>query len=62
MEEIYINNINNGIRAIKLGMKTPETANVGINLNKLKPLNEGMYQDLLAKYVKQVNEYKNNLK
>lgn len=62
MEEIYIKNIQNGIRAIKLGTKTPAEANVGVNLNKLKPLNEGMYQEYLAKYVAQVKEYNNKVK
>ena len=51
-EEMYIRKIENGIRAIKLGSKTPEEAQVGLFLNRLKPLNEGMYQEHLKNYVK----------
>jgi len=51
-EEIYIKHIENGIRGIKLGTKTPEEARVGHFLAKLKPLNEFMYEDLLEKYAK----------
>lgn len=58
MEEIYIQNVKNGIRAIRLGVKTPIESKVAINLNKLKPLNEGMYEDLLKQYKIVLNEYK----
>lgn len=57
MEEILIKNIENGIRAIKLGTKTPITANLSGHFSKLKPLNEGLYQDLLKKYGNVVNEF-----
>lgn len=56
-EDICISKINGGIRGIKNGTKTPEEANVGYFLNKLQPLNEGMYQELLGKYVQAKNEY-----
>lgn len=58
MEEILIKNIENGIRGIKLGTKTPETAKVGQSLNRLKGINEGMYQDYLKKYIDTVNQIK----
>ena len=63
MEDLLIKNIENAIRGIRLGLKTPEEANAGVNLNKLKIINEGMYQDLLKKYVNVVSDYKkkNNL-
>jgi hypothetical protein len=56
-EEIYIKNIENGIRGLKMGTKTPSETNVGINLNKLKLVNEGMYIDLLNRYKEAINQY-----
>lgn len=56
-EELYINNIKNGIRGIKLGTKTPETAQVGASLNRLKGVNEGMYLDLMKEYKTVVEAY-----
>lgn len=58
-EEIYIKNIENGIRALKLRTKTPQETHVGIFLNKLKGLNIGMYEELLEKYKKALEDYKN---
>ena len=49
-EELYIKHIENGIRSIINGSKTVKDANVGISLNKLKQVNEGLYQDYLKKY------------
>lgn len=57
MEDLYIRNIENGIRGIRLGSKTPADANVGSPLNKLKALNPGMHDDLMAKYKNVVEEY-----
>lgn len=56
-EEIYISRIQGGIRGIRMGTKTPETAEVGKWLNKLKPLNIGMYADLFEKYQRCLKEY-----
>lgn len=58
MEEQLIKNVENGIRGIRLGTKTAATANVGPSLNRLKAINEGMYQELLKKYVDCLNERK----
>jgi len=55
-EEICIQKIESGIRGIKNGSKTPKEANCGFFLNKLKPLNEGMYDELFDKYVKLMKE------
>ncbi len=52
-EDLYIQLITSGIRAIKLDLKTPVEAKVGVSLNKLKDLNKGMYDDLLADYKKE---------
>lgn len=57
MEELLIKNIESGIRGIRFGTKTPQNANVGVNLNKLKALNEGMYLELMEKYKTCVAEY-----
>ena len=56
-EEIYIQKVEAGIRSIKMGSKTPNDAQVGMWLNKLKPLNIGMYDDLLEKYKNIMKEY-----
>jgi len=49
-EETYIKHIENGIRCILNGSKTPKEAKVGVSLNKLKEVNEGLYMDYLEKY------------
>ena len=59
-EEIYIKHIECGIRAIKLKTKNPQEANVGKFLNKLKEVNEGLYEDYIKKYQRVVQEYKIN--
>ena len=59
-EEIYVKHIECGIRAIKLKTKSPQEANVGKFLNKLKDVNEGLYDDLLTKYQRVVQSYKKN--
>lgn len=50
MEEILIKKIENAIRAIKLRFLTPKDSNIGVLLNKLKQINPYMYEDLLNKY------------
>lgn len=56
-EELYIRNIENGIRALRFKTKTPSETNVGHNLNRLKMVNEGMYDEYLEKYKKALKEY-----
>ena len=56
-DELYIKNIESGIRALRLRNKTASEANVGSNLNRLKILNEGMYLEYLEKYKKALKEY-----
>jgi hypothetical protein len=56
-EEIYISRIEAGIRSIRMGTKTPNEAQVALWLNKLKPLNDGMHDDLLEKYKRTMKEY-----
>lgn len=59
-EELYIQNAENGIRAIKMRTKTPQVANVQLYLNKLKPVNIGMYDELHQKYQNVLKDYENN--
>ena len=56
-EELCVEKIEQGIRGIKMGIVKPEDAKVGLFLAKLMPLNEMMYQDLLAQYVVVKKEY-----
>ena len=56
-EQTYIKNIENGIRAIRLGNKKPQDVNINSQLEKLKTVNDGMYEDLNKKYVTVVNEF-----
>ena len=57
-EELYVKHIECGIRAIKLRTKKPEEANVGKYLNKLREVNEGLYDDLFERYKKILESYK----
>lgn len=57
-EELYVKHIECGIRAIKLKTKKPEEANVGKYLNKLREVNEGLYDDLFERYKKILESYK----
>jgi hypothetical protein len=50
-EEICIRKIESGIRAIKNNTKTIKEANCGFLFKTLKSLNEGMYDELLLKYI-----------
>jgi hypothetical protein len=57
LEDNCIRKIEAGIRALKNGSKIPEQTKCGFFLAKLKPLNEGMYDDLLQKYKKAKETY-----
>lgn len=63
-EDIYIRNIENGIRGIRLGSKKPEeiASSISTNFNRLSEVNQGMYEDLMKKYENVVNDYKNRRK
>ena len=58
IEDIAIKHIENGIRSIKLGTKTPDKVEINKWLERLKDLNEGMFLDLQTKYVLMVKDYK----
>lgn len=57
MNPFQLKKIENGIRAIRMGNKTPQEANINESLERLKKLNEGMYLDLNNKYVNVVKDY-----
>lgn len=57
-EEHYVKYIECGIRAIKLGTKNPQEANVGKYFDKLREVNDGLCDDLLERYKQVVDDYK----
>ena len=59
---MYVRNIENDIRALKLKTKKPSELTIGANLNKLKTVNEGLYDDLFAKYKIVLVDYKKSCK
>jgi hypothetical protein len=56
-EELYIKNIESGIRAIRMGSKEPNDTRAPVSLNKLKEVNVGLYEDYLAKYKRVLVDY-----
>ena len=62
MEEVYIKTIEGGIRAIRLGTKSPSEAKLSGTFEKLKKLNEGMALELMEKYKNVVKDYNNRKK
>lgn len=57
-EQKLINKIIGGTSAIKRGEKKPSEAGIGKLLNQLKPMNEGMHEELFNNYKAAVNIYK----
>ena len=56
-EELYIFRIENAIRAIKLGNKTPDQVDVTEQFKRLKSLNPMMWEDLQERYNTQLNNF-----
>jgi hypothetical protein len=56
-EELYIKNIEAGIRAIRMGTKEPSDTRAPESLNKLKEVNVGLYEDYLVKYKRILTDY-----
>lgn len=61
-EELYIKNIENGIRAIRLNLKHSRDTTVPYALNKLKSINIGLYYDYMEKYKRAIKEFEKNNK
>lgn len=57
MEELLIKKIKGGINAIKNGVKSPKEMGLGVHLNKLKTINQMMYEELLNDYKYAVQKY-----
>ena len=58
-EEIYVKKIENAIRGLKLGTKTPNDIEESVEnyFNKLRRLEYHQYEELLFKWFKQLNQY-----
>tara|TARA_B100000927_G_scaffold69597_2_gene55121 strand:+ start:247 stop:429 length:183 start_codon:yes stop_codon:yes gene_type:complete len=52
MEELLIKRVEADIRGLRMGTKTPEQIKIMYFLDKLKKLNDGLYDDYLEKYMK----------
>jgi hypothetical protein len=50
IEEIYVKNIEAGIRSLDFGTKRPHEVNINKDLAKLSMINEGLFDDLQNKY------------
>lgn len=57
MEELVLKKIECGIRGIRLGTKNPEDVNMGLYLNRLREINDGLYDDYLEKYKRVMKMY-----
>lgn len=57
MERLYVKYIENGLRGLRLGTKTPETCQCGKWLNKLKKINEPLWEDYMDDYQKHLRDY-----
>lgn len=56
-EELYINNIENGIRSIRMNLKHPRDTPAPYALTKLKSINIGLYEEYVEKYKRALKEY-----
>jgi hypothetical protein len=56
-EELYIEKIENGIRAIKMRTKSPEQVDIASQFRRLKPVNPYLYEDLLNKYHQVISNF-----
>ena len=59
MEVFLTKQIENGIRGVKLGTKTPQDVAKRTNkfLERLKPMNPGMYDELHTKWIHQCKKH-----
>ena len=51
LEDVLIKRIDNDIRGIRLGTKDSKDLKTLDDLDRLKPINEGMYEELFAKLI-----------
>ena len=57
LEDVLIKRIDNDIRGIRIGTKQPEDLKTLDDLDRLKPINEGMYEELIAKLANILRDY-----
>lgn len=60
-EDVYVTNIKNAIRALKLRTKTPAETKAGVNLKLLKEVNKPLHDELFIDYKEALNEYKKGI-
>jgi len=60
-EDVYVSNIKNAIRALKLRTKTPAETKAGVNLKLLKEVNEPLYDELFIQYKEALEIYKKGI-
>jgi hypothetical protein len=60
-EQLYVQNIENSIRAIRLRMKNPQDINLLSNFNRLKVISLVRYNELMSKYQNVKKDYQNSL-
>jgi hypothetical protein len=56
LEDVLIKRIDNDIRGIRLGTKDSKDLKTLDDLDRLKPINEGMYEELMAKLANVVKD------
>ena len=56
LEDVLIKRIDNDIRGIRLGTKDSKDLKTLDDLDRLKPINEGMYEELFDKLINVVKD------
>jgi hypothetical protein len=56
LEDVLIKRIDNDIRGIRLGTKDSKDLKTLDDLDRLKPINEGMYEELMTKLANVVKD------
>jgi len=60
MRELLMRKVEGGIRGIRMRTKSPEEVNIMYFLNKLKEINEALYDEYLEKYLRVQKDYNKN--
>lgn len=57
-EDLYVKNLDNGLRAMRLGTKKPiAELNMEGNLSRLQKVNPMLFEDYFARYQRALKEY-----
>jgi hypothetical protein len=57
LEDVLIKRIDNDIRGIRIGTKDPSELKTLDDLDRLRLINEGMYEELIAKLANVLRDY-----